>query len=147
MSDFSGETNNLNMEVNGSETIYPIRVVMIADSGEIFTLLLPDTMEGRYRFTDSFGIEKKPIYFEAENGEWIANLEKPAFFIKSYQNGEKNLGQKHSMIMNTMFRFKYRNEKFTIYAEEEHPGDHTFLSYYIEERTNYVIGRTNKEAI
>ena len=48
------------------------------------------------------------------------------FFIKSYQNGEKNLGQKHSMIMNTMFRFKYRNEKFTIYAEEEHPGDHTF---------------------
>lgn len=58
MSDFSGETNNLNMEVNGSETIYPIRVVMIADSGEIFTLLLPDTMEGRYRFTDSFGIEK-----------------------------------------------------------------------------------------
>lgn len=147
MSDFSGETNNLNMEVNGSETIYPIRVVMIADSGEIFTLLLPDTMEGRYRFTDSFGIEKKPIYFEAENGEWIANLEKPAFFIKSYQNGEKNLGQKHSMIMNTMFRFKYRNEKFTIYAEEEHPGDHTFLSYYIEERTNYVIGRTNKSDI
>ena len=103
MSDFSGETNNLNMEVNGSETI--------ADSGEIFTLLLPDTMEGRYRFTDSFGIEKKPIYFEAENGEWIANLEKPAFFIKSYQNGEKNLGQKHSMIMNTMFRFKYRNSQ------------------------------------
>ncbi len=144
MLDFSDDINNTNNEVNDGKTVYPIRIVLIADYGEILTLLLPDTMEGRYRFTDSFGIEKFPIYFESENGEWVANLEKPAYFFSSSANGEKNLGQKHSMVMKTMFRFKFKDEKYTIYTEEEHPGDHTFLPYYIEERTEYVIGRTNK---
>lgn len=46
--------------------------------------------------------------------------------------------------MKTMFRFKFNNEKYTIYTEEEHPGDHTFLPYYIEEKNDYIIGRSNK---
>ncbi len=144
MSDFSDNINNANNEAYDGKTAYPIRIVLIADYGEILTLLLPDTMEGRYRFTDSFGIEKFPVFFEAENGEWVANLEKSAYFFKSSANGEKDLGQKHSVVMQTMFHFKFNGEKYTIYTEEEHPGDHTFLPYYIEERTDYVIGRANK---
>lgn len=144
MSDFSDGANTVSLEADDSKKVYPIRVVLIKDSGDILTLLLPDNMEGRYIFTDSFGIEIKHIHFEAEDGEWIANLEKPAYFFRLTPNGEKNLGQKHDVVMNTMFRFKCKNEKYTIYAEKEHPGDHTFLSYYIEERTDYIIGRSEK---
>lgn len=144
MLEFSDDINNANNESKKVKKINPIRVVLIADYGEFLTLLLPNTMEGRYRFTGSIGSEKIPVFFEAENGEWIANLEKPAYFFNFSPNGEKNLGQKHGVVMKTMFFFKFKNEKYTIYTEEERPGDHTFLPYYIEKTTDYVIGRSQK---
>ena len=36
---------------------------------------------------------------------------------------------------------------FRSYAEYERPGDYTFLPYYIEERSDYTIGRQDTNAI
>lgn len=144
MIDLLEETNDMGSIVIEKNKVYPIRVVLIAEYGEMLTLLLPDNLEGRYQFVDTFGLKRFPVFFESENGKWVVNLEKTAYFFKSSQNGEINLGQKHDMVINTMFSFKFKGKRYTLYAETEYPGDHTFLSYYIEERTDYLIGRSNK---
>ena len=41
---------------------YPMRVLLISNVGEMLTLLLPASMEGRYRFTDSSGVEPYPLF-------------------------------------------------------------------------------------
>ena len=61
MNEYTESTDELHNEniINN----LPVRAVLIADYGEMFTLLLPASMDGRYRFVDSFGQEKFPIYF------------------------------------------------------------------------------------
>ena len=129
-------------QMNYTKQVFPMRVVLIADSGEMFTLWLPETMEGRYRFTDSVGAEVFPFYFEHTDNQWVASLYDGAFFFRGKKNGAtERTGTQQVLSSMSAYRIQYKNEKFVLYVEEEHPGDHVFLPYYVEERTDYTIGR------
>lgn len=143
MNEYTESTDELHNEniINN----LPVRAVLIADYGEMFTLLLPASMDGRYRFVDSFGQEKFPIYFEMNDGKWIANLEDSAyFFVMTSSGNQKNIGT--SLVLNKIgaFRFCYNGQIYFVYTETENDGDHLFLPYYFEERTDYTIGRGNQ---
>lgn len=145
MLDYLENTSELPKEKFNKESILPVRVVLIANYGEMFTLLLPSSMDGRYRFVDSFGQEKFPIFFEMNNGRWIAHLEQSAYFYVLTSNGEKkNTGKTHELNKTSAVRFNYNGESFFIYTETEDEGDHLFLPYYFEERTDYIIGRNQQ---
>ena len=148
MLDYLENTSELRKEELIQENILPVRVVLIANYGEMFTLLLPSSVDGRYRFVDSFGQEKFPIFFEMSNGHWIAHLEQSAYFYVLTSNGEKkNKGKTYQLSKTSAFRFNYNGESFFIYTETEEQGDHVFLPYYFEERTDYIIGRSQQSNI
>ena len=145
MLDHLDNTSELRNDKFDNDDILPVRVVLIADYGEMFTLLLPSSMDGRYRFVDSFGQEKFPVYFEAENGKWVAHLEDSAYFFALASNGvKKNIGKNHELRKTSAFRFFCNGQTYFIYTEIEEEGDHLFLPYYLEERTDYVIGRSTQ---
>lgn len=148
MLDYLENTSELRKEELIQENLLPVRVVLIANYGEMFTLLLPSSVDGRYRFVDSFGQEKFPIFFEMSNGHWIAHLEQSAYFYVLTSNGEKkNKGKTYQLSKTSAFRFNYNGESFFIYTETEEEGDHVFLPYYFEERTDYIIGRSQQSDI
>lgn len=127
---------------------YSMRVVLIADNGGFFTILLPATMEGRYRFTDSNGNEKYPFFCEAVDGNWCVNLGAGVYFQNvGSMSGFTNSGRAQILSDRVALKFSYNGQNFIIYPEIERLNDHVFLPYYIEERTDYVIGRSESNHI
>lgn len=126
----------------------PMRVVLISNIGEMFTVLLPSYADGRYRFTNSAGVEVFPFYFEFEDGNWVASLERGArFFRMDSKNSTEFIGKKQVLKSMSFYRLQYNSGIFYIYAETEQSNDHVFLPYYFEERTDYTIGRTDSNMI
>lgn len=139
MSDYPVMSNDSYNEKSSS-----MRVVLIAEFGGFFTLLLPDSSEGRFRFTDSFGVEKFPIYFEQINGEWIAVLTESAQFSVGQKVSSSSVLKKQVLNDKKAFHINYKNQKFVLYVENEFSGDYVFLPYYFEERSDYLIGRSEQ---
>ncbi|MCC8072797.1 MAG: hypothetical protein LIO62_01545, partial [Clostridiales bacterium] len=119
-----------NNEEFDKERILPVRVVIIANYGEMCTLLLPSSMDGRYRFVDSFGQKKFPIFFEVSDGHWVAYLEQSAYFYTMVNGEKRSNGKTHELNETSAFRFSYNGNTFFIYTETENEGDHLFLPYY-----------------
>lgn len=140
-------TNNLSNFKRANRNC-PMRVVLIAENGGFYTILLPSSMEGRYKFVDSFGEEKFPFYCEAVNNCWWINLGGEVVVLNANsQNGFNNVGRAQMLCDKAAVKFSYKGQKYIIYPELEEPDDHLFIPYYIEERTDYTIGRADQNQI
>jgi len=127
----------------GNPVSFPMRVVLIPQTGEMRTLWLPSHVEGRYSFLDSAGSDDGlPFYIEAAAGKWIANSGKAAVFLQAALPGQDGAA-KHELELSDkrLANLKYNESTYALYAEVERPGDYVFLPYYMEERTEYIIGR------
>lgn len=137
--------DNANIPETEPKASYPMRVLLISNIGEMLTILLPSSMDGRYRFTDSSGLETYPLYVEQKQGCWTVMLEQDAQFIRKVVGGESQpIGQEQQLVSGSFIRMQYKNEQYILYAEEERPEDHIFLPYTLEKHADYVIGRSNK---
>ena len=86
--------DNANIPETEPKASYPMRVLLISNIGEMLTILLPSSMDGRYRFTDSSGLETYPLYVEQKHGCWTVMLEQDAQFIRKVVGGESQpIGQ------------------------------------------------------
>lgn len=128
----------------------PMRVVLISQTGTMRTTWLPKTLEGRYKFLNENGMDDGlPFYLEAVNGEWKAYSGRSAVFYKmDPMTGEEiPLGQEASLTDRGLANLRYRGERYALYTEAEASGDYVFIPYYFEERTDYSIGRSDKNLI
>ncbi len=126
----------------------PIRVILMSVSGEMYTAWLPPSVEGRYKFLDSSGLDTLPFYIEAEANRWVAHAGKNARFFKFSPNGEEiSIGQSTPLANKVFQHIRYMDKRFVIYAENEYPGDYTFIPYYLEEHTDYSIGQDESSEI
>lgn len=113
-----------------------MRVVLLAQTGETETIWLPRRMEGRYRPKNRDG--KMPlIYIEPENGQWTAHVEKGAVFCGRGDLSSNAIPLRDEMVV----QIQSGGKRYALYAEAIRPGDGIFLPYYLEERTDYTIGR------
>ena len=121
----------------------PMRVVLMSRSGTVWTIWLPATVAGHFRFQDDDGIEAElPFYVEATDGKWVAYSGKTAIFRQQGSGGvDRLIGHEITLTDRMLITLVYRDDKFVLYSESVHPGDSTFLPYYFEERTDYIIGR------
>lgn len=125
-----------------------MRVVLLAESGNMCTAWLPAEKEGRHRFVDSSGLFKYPFYIEADQNVWVLNVGQEGVFANESPNRYQMQPQHELQLSSKMIaRFISRGETFVVYAEDVTPGDNVFLPYYFEERTDYTIGRLDKNHI
>jgi hypothetical protein len=111
----------------------PIRVILMAESGEMYTVWLPPYVEGRYRFLDSYGLDSLPFYIEAEKNRWIVHTGANALFIRYSSTGEEVPLGRSAPLANKVFQYiRADMGRFAIYAENEYPGDYTLIPYYLE---------------
>ena len=129
---------------SAEERRFPMRVIMISDSGEMLTLILPASMEGRYRFTGSSGAEGFPFFFEQRNNSWTVVLEHNAqFFFKTASGDDPVAVREQAMISGSFLRLRYGDKNYILYVEEERPDDHIFVPYFFE-HSDYIIGRSSQ---
>ena len=135
---------------NGFERIpkksKPMRVVLISQTGDFWTAWLPSLTAGHYRFLDDDGIEAPiPFYIEAHDGHWVFLTGKTATILsRDADNRLQNSG--HELMLADKMLVRIRSNAsdgliYVLYSEEEHHGANVFLPYYLEERTDYTIGR------
>lgn len=137
-------------EKNGTSLQLPMRIVLIPQSGKLRTIWLPGTAEGRYRFLNSDGLgEALPFYVEKSDGDWVAYSGKSAYFVRTNTTTgeEMNLGHEMPLKDVMLAHLRYKGEKYALYSEIEQPKDHLFLPYYLEERSDYTIGRSDSNLI
>lgn len=114
-----------------------MKATLISESGTVQALWLPDAADGRYRFPRR--PDMPPIYVEEKNGSWVACAEKDAGFCAG---SDKDSLVPHICLQNELaVKVLWRNAKYILYAENYRSETGAFLSYYLEERTNYIIGR------
>lgn len=111
--------------------VLPMKAVLISDIGEIQTLWLPAVSDGRYRFP--WNANMPPFYVEAEEGSWVAHGERGVIF--SPDRSTVTLQDK------LVVKLFYQGKKYVLYTEKNQVGSDVFLPYYLEERTDYIIGR------
>lgn len=141
----------INMNSNSAESAaehqeslpMPMRVVLISKSGETWTAWLPATVEGHYIFQDDNGIDADlPFYIEASGTRWVAYSGRAASFRQESSEGiDHILGQEVVLTDKMLVRIYRGEERYLLYSELQHVGDSTFLPYYFEEHTDYLIGR------
>lgn len=110
-------------------------VALITQTGSIQTIWLPESMEGRYRFSRE--LNTVPVYIDAVDHKWVAHTEKDVFFCTEFSQ-DQELILRDEMIA----RFNFRNQEYALYAEINRPNDGVYHPYYLEERLDYVIGRS-----
>ncbi len=155
MNDNLGTTENLSpsganqavpdSKIEGKES-RSMRVIMITNEGEMLTLFLPASMEGRYRFTSSSGLEDFPFFFEQRNGIRTVVLERRARFFYKNSDGENITVREQPLISGSFLKLRHDKKKYILYAEDERPDDHVFIPYYFE-HSDYSIGRSSKCAV
>lgn len=139
-------TSVLSAEENApaEERRFPMRVIMICDSGEMMTLILPASMEGRYRFTGTSGAEDFPFFFEQRNNCWTVVLEHNAqFFFKTDSGNDPVAVREQALSSGSFLRLRHGDKKYILYVEEEKPDDHIFVPYFFE-HSDYIIGRSSQ---
>ena len=129
-------------ELNGLS--YPMRVVLITASG-MYTMLLPEDRSGHFRFQDENGLDADiPLYVEAAGGHWIAFCEGDSYLL---QWGSEERTRQILLTDKMVARIPVKNDEMLLYVEAERPGDRSFFPYYLEERTDYTIGRSKTQLI
>ena len=116
-----------------------IKVVLISENGTAQTLWLPNVAGGRYRFTPRS--DMPPLYFESEGGQWLACGGKDALFQECGPQGQVQVKCSISLRHECVARILWRSGKYVLYAEFDRPGEGVFFPCYLEEGTEYVIGR------
>ncbi len=125
------------------EQFYPMRVVLISEKGTMYTAWLPAAREGFHKFLDADGLDRLPFYIVFEH-DWVVHVGREAYFFKMAPTGEeKYAGREIELVSQSFSNIRFGNEKFFMYAETEYPGDYTFIPYYLEERVDYTIGRSD----
>lgn len=114
-----------------------LTVALISENGAFQTMWLPADMEGRYRFQSSLGLDL-PVYMESDGNQWAAFAEKGAFFQDCGDDELEVLPLTNQLIAQVSFQ----GQEYAIYVETSRPDDKVFLPYYLEERLDYVIGRS-----
>ena len=112
-------------------------VALISENGAFQTMWLPAAMEGRYRFRDDFN-SSLPLYIESDGNQWVAYAEKGAFFQTAGAVEQESLPLADQLIA----QISFQGREYAMYTEINRPGDNVFLPYYLEERLDYVIGRS-----
>ena len=126
----------------GVELSYPMRAILISSKGIMYTAWLPAEKEGFYKFLDASGDDRLPFYVVYEE-DWTVHVGKDAIFFNLSPYGKEiPTGSTFTLKSQTFTNIRYGSEVFFLYAEAENPGDYTFLPYYLEERSDYVIGRS-----
>lgn len=111
---------------------------LISQDGSIQTIWLPASMDGRYRFQNGLN-QELPLYIEPSNSQWVGFAEKNAFFSTGRENYLEELPFTDQLIAQITF---HGQDYGGLYTEINRPGDNVFLPYYLEERLDYVIGRS-----
>lgn len=126
----------------GEDLNYPLRVVLISEKGTMYTAWLPAEKEGFYKFLDASGDDRLPFYMVCEE-DWTVHVGKDALCFRLSPDGEEiPIGCAITLKSQTFTNIRYGSERFFLYAEREYPGDYTYLPYYLEERSEYTIGRS-----
>ena len=117
-------------------------VALISDDGTTQTMWLPADMAGRYRFQGNLNLDL-PLYIESDGIQWIAFAEKGGLFSAGNVVGNEILPLSDQLVA----QFSFQNREYAIYAENTHPGDNTFLPYYLKGHLDYTIGRSSDSQI
>lgn len=115
-----------------------MKVMLMAQVGTVNTMWLPESMEGRYSFqNDILSDHRLPIYFEAEEGQWVAHVGRGAFF---YSETVQNC-QMAYLYDRMVAKILHNGEAYALYVEVVHKEDSIFLPYILDEHVKYTIGR------
>jgi len=118
----------------GYVSLGAMKVMLISQRGTIQTIWLPDIVEGRYRFQN---VQELPLYIEAKNDRWVAHVEKSAVF-----HTENGPDEREQILSDELLsKILYHNREYVLYAETNRLENSEFLPYYLEERSDYLIGR------
>ena len=139
-------SNTVTLDNDSPHTVedlsYPMRVFLISNKGIMYTTWLPAEREGFYKFLDASGDDRLPFYVIYEE-DWTVHVGKDAVcFCLSPYGEEIPIGRSITLKSQTFTNIRYGSEIFFLYAETEYPGDCTYLPYYLEEGSDYVIGRS-----
>ena len=128
---------------------FAMRVVLISNSGDMRTIVLPNTCEGRYKFLDKNGIDDIPIYIEALSQRWIVSSGHTGYFYRENDETQSDevIGQTIELSDQMVINACVDGNKYFLYAESEHASNNTFFPYYLEERCEYTIGRLESNDI
>ncbi len=144
MNQYEGRPAAINSPVIGNtqakrevEMQKSMRLALTTQNGRLYTLWLPETMEGRYTFqTHSNLKEDLPLQVEAEEERWFVQVSKGAYVHTGNQQTAERAELVHSGVMEIL----YQGRQYILFAEAEFEGDRIFCPYYLEERTSYLIG-------
>ena len=120
-----------------SQQTIPMRVMLISDEGSVRSMRLPETMEGRYHFSEDETRNSFPLYIEAVEDRWVAFAGEDAEFVL----GERHFAKKVFLEDRNDVYLQFDGHQYVLYVEAEHPDDYEFIPYYLEEKASYMIGR------
>lgn len=122
---------------NEGQKRIPMRIMLISDEGSIHSMRLPETMEGRYNFSENGSKDIFPLYIEAVKDRWTAFAGEGAEFVL----GERRFTNKVVLENRNDVYLQFGGHQYVLYVEAECPDDYEFIPYYLEEKATYVIGR------
>lgn len=115
-----------------------MKVILAEQYGMIYTIWLPDAVEGRYRFHSKAGTDSGlPVYVEGMDGEWVAHTEDGAVF----RSPEKQISSRKILCDKMIEIIQHEQTEYVLFVEEERAGNAGFLFYRIEKQPEYTIGR------
>lgn len=112
---------------------YPMRAVLLESDGLMRELWLPVIKEGKFTFS---GVEL-PLSIVAENGAWIAAMGEGGHLETLSQQMFRAVRiHDHSLVIAV-----FGEHRYTLYVEADRGKENVFLPYYVERKTEVLIGR------
>lgn len=133
--------NPLGSFPGGGAALISMRAVLMAKSGATWTLWLPAGKEGHYRFSSGSGAEDElPLFVRGDRNGWIAFAGREAVFALPNHMTYHEMPLTDKLFSN----YYYKGELYALYVEAVSDDDFRFVPYYLEERSQYLIGRPSE---
>lgn len=129
--------------------MFSMHVFLMCPDGNLRTLWLPESMEGRYWFEKSDG-EELPFYVEPMNGSWhlFSNEVANFFSVEGTMGSTVATGCSLKIDDRAFGQIKYNDGIYATYAELEKEGDTALIPYHLDPTdADITIGRNPTNTI